>query len=95
MGLGQHSRLEHCPDPWVQSSKKHSQAEDLQEVPEVIIDEGTFKYVPLNANQGNNVRHLRCGPSAGRGQCTMTSFNWTIKTTNLSSDDLCSASFRS
>jgi hypothetical protein len=28
-------------------------------VPEVIIDEGTFKYVSLNANQGNNVKHIR------------------------------------
>lgn len=57
--LSQHSRLEHCPDPLVQPSKKHSQAEDLQKVPEVIIDEGTFKYVSLNANQGNNVKHVR------------------------------------
>lgn len=99
--LSQHSRLERCPDPLVQPSKKHSQAEDLQKVPEVIIDEGTFKYVSLNANQGNNVKHVRYarwsiggtrpnGPSEGRGQCTMTSFNGT-----LSSDEVCSASLRS
>ena len=88
MGLGQHSRLEHCPDPLMQPPKKHSKAEDLLKVPEVIIDEGTFKYVSLNANQGKNVKHVRYalwsivetrpnGPSADCGQCTMTSFNWT------------------